>query len=115
MKPNWPTKKLGEIFRKIKKNEPSEIGRGGDAGEVFIAARKIVGDGKITAGGGDGSIGGKGGKITVISEDNQFSGQISAKGGKSLFKANKWYEKWWGILLLGIIASAAVATIFYFL
>jgi len=91
------------------------MGRGGDAGEVFIAARKIIGDGKITADGGSGSIGGKGGKITVISEDNQFAGEISAKGGKSLLKIRKWYEKWWGILILGVIASAIVAIIFYFL
>jgi len=102
---NWPTKKL----------EESKMGRGGDAGEVFIAARKIIGDGKITADGGSGSIGGKGGKITVISEDNQFAGEISAKGGKSLLKIRKWYEKWWGILILGVIASAIVAIIFYFL
>ncbi|NOY35616.1 MAG: hypothetical protein GXP44_01700 [bacterium] len=92
----------------------SEISSGGDAGEIFIAARKIVGGGKITAKGGDGSPGGKGGKITIISEDNQFSGEISAKGGKSL-NPIKWFEKWWGILMLGIIASAIVAGIFLFL
>jgi len=103
---NWPTKKLRN----------SKAGRGGDAGEVFIAARKIVGDGKITADGGNGSIGGKGGKVIVISEDNQFAGEISTKGGKSLLsKRNKWYEKWWGILILGVIASTIVAILFYFL
>ncbi len=26
-----------------------------------------------------------------------------------------WYQKWWGILILGVIASALVATLFYFL
>ena len=65
------------------KNE-NQTGKGGDVGEVFIVARKIIGDGKITADGGDGSTGGKGGKITIISEDNQFGGQVSVKGGKSI-------------------------------
>lgn len=68
------------------------MGRGGDAGEVFIAARKIVGEGKITADGGEGSIGGQGGRVTIISEDNQFTGQVSAKGGKSLLVSKKWWE-----------------------
>lgn len=70
-------------------------GPGGDAGEIFIAARKIRGDGKITADGGDGSVGGKGGRITLISEDNQFKGELSVKGGKSdavssAIKREKW-------------------------
>lgn len=59
-------------------------GSGGDAGQIFIAARKIEGSGRITADGGEGNIGGKGGRITLISEDNQFGGEISAKGGKSV-------------------------------
>ena len=105
MKNDWPTKKL----------EKSKIDRGGDAGEVFIAAKKIVGTGKITADGGDGSIGGKGGKVTIISEDNRFAGQVSARGGKSFSRTRQWYEKWWGILILGIIASSIAAIIFYFL
>lgn len=62
--------------------------RGGDAGEIFIAARKIVGSGKITTDGGSGDIGGKGGKITVISDDNQFKGEISSRGGESKVKKN---------------------------
>lgn len=83
------------------------MGRGGNAGEVFIAARKIIGDGRITADGGDGSIGGKGGKVTIISEDNQFTGQVSAKGGKSSSTMRKWWEKTWFqiIMLLGAIAG----------
>jgi hypothetical protein len=98
---NLPTKKL----------DNHEIGRGGDAGEVFIAARKIVGDGKITADGGDGSIGGKGGKITIISEDNQFTGQVSAKGGKSLISRRKWWEN---SLVQGIALVAAILGIIGF-
>jgi len=91
------------------------LGKGGDAGEVFIAARKIVGSGKITADGGDGSTGGKGGKVTLICESNQFDGEISAKGGKPFIFQSLWYQTWWGMLILGIVASAVVALTFYFL
>lgn len=70
--------------------------RGGDAGKIFIAARKIVGDGRITADGGDESTGGKGGKVNIISDSYQFNGQVSAKGGKTLRTKIKWYQKWWG-------------------
>lgn len=102
MKNNWQTKKL------------NNIGRGGDAGEVFIAAKNIQGNGKITADGGGGSIGGKGGKITIVSENNQFAGKISAKGGQSLNKS-KWWEKTWVqiIFLLGALAGIiSLAVIF---
>jgi len=99
MKFNWLTKRL-------KKNS---LGCGGDAGEVFIVARKIIGNGKITADGGDGNIGGRGGKVTIISEDNQFSGHISARGGKSLSKKT---ERWWERTLVQIIfLFGAVASI----
>lgn len=30
-------------------------------------------------------------------------------------RQQKWYPKWWGILVLGIIGSAIVGIIFYFL
>ena len=30
-------------------------------------------------------------------------------------KKSKWYQKWWGILFLGIIASGIIALIFYLL
>lgn len=104
-----------KIIFNFGKNKKSQISRGGDGGKVFITTRKIIGDGKITADGGDGSIGGKGGEITVISKDNQFTGNISVKGGKSFSRIPEWYEKWWGILILGVIASTAVSLIFYFL
>jgi pectate lyase len=70
-----------KIIFNFKKGQ--KLSHGGDAGEVFIAARKIRGNGKITANGGSGKIGGRGGKVTVISDDNQFKGEISAKGGES--------------------------------
>ncbi len=91
-----------KINQQIKKF--NNIGSGGDAGNVFIAAKNIRGDGKITADGGSGSVGGKGGKITIISENNQFAGKISAEGGQSLNKL-KWWEKSWiqAIILLSAI------------
>lgn len=94
-----------KIVLNLRKDKKPEIGRGGDAGEVFIAARKIVGDGKITADGGSGSMGGKGGKVTIISDDNQFAGEVSAKGGKSLVPLISWYQKWWGQLSLGVVIT----------
>lgn len=93
----------------MRKNK--QMGKGGDAGEIFIAARKIIGDGKIIADGGDGSVGGKGGKVTIISEDNQFGGQISARGGKSLSIFKGWWENTW---FQGISIIAAVLGIISF-
>lgn len=104
---NWH--KFDEYYQEVNKELSSgkskklESGRGGDAGNIFIAARKIRGDGRMTADGGDGSIGGKGGKIAVISEDNQFRGDISAKGGKSQKEIEKWHQKWWGKIIIGVI------------
>jgi len=100
MKTNHQTKKF------------NNIGKGGDAGEVFIAAKNISGDGKITADGGHGSIGGKGGKITIISENNQFAGRISAKGGQSLNKP-KWWEKSW--IQVIVLLSAIIGIIGFIL
>ena len=77
--------KLKIIFR-IRKDKKQNVNQGGNAGEIFIAARKMKGTGKIIANGGNGGVGGKGGKVIIISEDNQFEGEISAKGGKSLNK-----------------------------
>lgn len=86
----------------------NNIGNGGDAGEIFIAARHIIGNGKIEANGGNGFVGGKGGKITLISEDNQFSGDISVKGGQSLNKS-KWWEKSWIQAIALISALVGIA------
>ena len=71
------------IFKNLKLRFGKKKSKGGDAGNIFIAAKKIMGTGSIEANGGDGNIGGKGGKITVISDDNRFEGKISAEGGKS--------------------------------
>ncbi|MEK7553123.1 MAG: hypothetical protein AAB504_00305 [Patescibacteria group bacterium] len=37
------------------------------------------------------------------------------KDGIKQLKRLEWYQKWWGILILGVIASMIVAIIFYFL
>lgn len=80
--------------------------KGGDGGEIFIAARTIKGSGKINVNGGDGSRGGNGGKVSIITEDNQFCGEISADGGK-LLPNSKWWEKTWTqiVMILGAIAG----------
>lgn len=98
MKINWQTKKLN---------------KGGDAGEVFIAARKIVGAGSIQANGGDGDIGGRGGKVTIISEDNQFTGNISARGGKSN-SINKWWESNWFQIIALVAGLLGIVGFFFF-
>ena len=79
-------KKLLGIFRKSHKERGTNLGNGGDGGDVLVIAKKIIGNGKIIADGGDGSSGGRGGRVTLISEDNQFSGAVSAKGGRSLME-----------------------------
>ena len=94
----------------------TQIGKGGDAGEVFIAARKIVGgpQSKITADGGDGSEGGRGGKVTLITEDNQFEGEISAKGGKSFDFGNInkwWFVNFWNKYLWVIISGVIIVVV----
>lgn len=73
-----------KIILNFGKNKKSEIGRGGDGGDVLIVTQIIRGAGSITAEGGEGIIGGKGGKVTVISGNDQLKGEISVKGGKSL-------------------------------
>ena len=70
--------------------EKSKLGHGGDGGEIFIAARKIIDSGMgpmVQSRGGDGSVGGKGGKVTIISEEMQSTnkdGMVDASGGKSI-------------------------------
>ncbi len=71
---------------------------------VEIYARNIINNGVITSDS----------KTKVVTDDYKGVGQMSSfskRGGRE-----KWYQKWWGILILGIIASA-VAGIFilYFL
>ena len=82
MKTNWQIEKLNN-----RKN-------GGDGGEILIISRKLSGNGKIEADGGNGYVGGKGGNVTLISDSNQFTGKVSAKGGTRLDK-QKWWEITW--------------------
>ncbi len=91
----------------------NNFSKGGDAGEVFIAARKIIGNGIFSAEGGDGIIGGKGGKITLISDDNQFTGKISVEGGKSFSNLkNKWYKSWLMLYVIYPFVVFILGTIF---
>lgn len=96
---------------RIRPNDES-FGKGGDGGEVFIIAGKMVGDGSICVNGGDGSLGGRAGKITIISGDNQFTGVVSAKGGKSA-TYRKWWEKTW--VQLTFLLSALLGIVVFFL
>lgn len=88
--------------------------KGGDAGDVFIYARKIRGEGKITADGGDGTIGGKGGKINIITEENRFTGEISAKGGRStLGNQETFWSKFFWYFIVGLIVLVLGGYILY--
>ncbi len=58
--------------------------KGGDGGKIFIFAKEMAGDGKITVDGGDGRQGGNAGNIHIETQKNDFTGDISAKGGKSI-------------------------------
>ncbi len=101
MKTNWQTKKS------------EEVGKGGDAGEIFIAARKIIGNGSITADVGNGNVGGKGGKVTIISEDNQFAGKVSTRGGKSIIQSRRWWEKTWFQIFALVSSIAGIVGLYY--
>lgn len=94
--------------------ESTTKNKGGDGGSVFIVAKKIIGDGKILADGGEGDIGGKGGKVTLISEDHQFTGEVSAKGGHSLYQAKnkKWFERTWVQVIFLLAAIAGIVELF---
>jgi len=56
-------------------------GKGGDGGEIILISEKFSGDGTVSAEGGKGIIGGKGGKIHIRTKHNNFTGKLSAKGG----------------------------------
>lgn len=64
-------------------------GQGGEGGQVLIVCEKIKGSGTISTDGGNGLIGGKGGKIFIKTKQNLFNGKVSAKGGKAVIKNGK--------------------------
>lgn len=68
---------------KVQFGRGGKRGRGGDGGQIFIFADKIVEKGKILADGGEGIIGGKGGNVHIVTKESKFAGIISSKGGKS--------------------------------
>ncbi len=67
---------------KIQFGKNGKIGQGGDGGQVVIITEKLLGDGEITTDGGDGIIGGKGGKIHIEARIDKFQGKLSANGGR---------------------------------
>lgn len=56
---------------------------GGAGGGIFIFSKNFSGTGKILVDGGNGKIGGKAGEIHIETQNNNFKGELSAKGGKS--------------------------------
>ena len=90
----------------VEKNFPSFNINQGPLKGIFIAARNIKNYGKITSEGEEAST-------QIITENYEGDGEVSAKFTKKSEEC--WYQKWWGILILGIIASAIVAAAFYFL
>lgn len=56
---------------------------GGDGGSVIIISKKISGSGCISARGGSGDVGGKGGRVHIETIENDFKGSISTDGGDS--------------------------------
>lgn len=72
---------------------------------IFIFAREIKNDGKIES---------KGETAVTHIKTEKYSG-----GGTVLTQptglARRRFEKWWGILALGIMASTIVVIVFYYL
>ncbi len=72
--------KLKIIFHFRKKSKT----KGGNGGDIFIAGGELKGGGTISADGSRGEVGGEGGSVTIITDKNNFEGQISAQGGGNL-------------------------------
>lgn len=52
----------------------------------------------------------------IVNYPQNLSGaERKVEEGIKQLKQLEWYQTWWGILILGTIASAIVAIIFYFL
>lgn len=62
---------------------PSIKSRGGNGGGIFIFSENFLGNGLISANGGDGDIGGDGGQIRIQAKNNNYSGKMCTNGGKS--------------------------------
>lgn len=63
---------------------PPVSSRGGKGGEVFIFSENFFGDGYLSVDGGKGNIGGDAGKVHIETTNNQFRGNISARGGEAI-------------------------------
>ena len=73
---------------------------------TFVAARKIRNEGIISSEGPEA-------RTEVISEDYKGSGIIKSKITQPKTK-EKWYQKWWGQLLLGIVITVISGLILVF-
>ncbi|MDQ5962625.1 MAG: hypothetical protein QG653_432, partial [Patescibacteria group bacterium] len=51
--------------------------------------------------------------VTIISEDNQFTGNISARGGKSN-SINKWWESNWFQIIALVAGLLGIVGFFFF-
>ncbi len=103
-------------FIKERMRNPAD---GGDGGSIYIAGRKIIGNGKIISNGGNAALGGKpgnAGSITVISDYIEGNPKIEAKGGKQYLDMQiPFYKKGWFITLEVLAGLAAIVTILQFL
>ncbi len=80
---SWKTTHAEFLENERKHNSQNNYGHGGKGGEIFIFANQIIGRGKIRVDGGDGFPGGDAGRVHIESAVNNFTGEISAKGGNS--------------------------------
>lgn len=61
---------------------------------VFIAARKIINNGEISSEGPNY-------RTELITEDYSGHGKVNSKNTSR--SSEKWYQKWWGQILIGVV------------
>ena len=86
----------------------NDAGKGGNGGKIFIIAQKkldLKEGSRLNADGGDGSIGGKGGEIHLVTPgESHIQGEVSAKGGRSFHNPKR-------SLLLEIIVGVVIVIV----
>lgn len=80
------------------KNSTNRQTKEGSYPGVFIAARKIINNGEISSEGPNY-------RTELITKDYAGRGKVSAKN--TLESPEKWYQKWWGQILIGIVVLIA--------
>lgn len=81
-----------DIENQKKQNNSKETGQ---LPGVFIAARKIRNEGEILSEGPEA-------RTEILTEDYKGSGVVKSEITESKSK-EKWYQKWWGQIIIGII------------